>query len=153
MWRAHRPDDSRGSDSQFFLTSGSIQNAAVAYLALGGSTNAAVHLVAMARRANIPFGLEDLEKLARRVPVLANVFPAGRYLMDDFFFAGGLHALLSEVKEHLDLSATYCTGQTMGDVCKDAKAIDLDVIRTQDNPVSKMPGLAVLRGNLAPMDA
>jgi len=133
-----------------FLTPGSIQNAAVAYLALGGSTNAAVHLVAMARRAGFSFGLDDLEKLARKIPVLANVFPAGRYLMDDFFFAGGLHALLSEVKEHLDLSATSCTGQTMGDLCKDAKAVDTDVIRAQNNPISKIPGLAVLRGNLAP---
>jgi dihydroxy-acid dehydratase len=133
-----------------FITRGSIQNAAVAYLALGGSTNAAVHLVAMAQRAGVPFGLEDLEQLAKHVPVLANVFPAGRYLMEDFFFAGGLMALLSEVREHLDLSAVNGTGQTMGELCKNAKSFDVDVIRPQSNPVSAMPGLAVLRGNLAP---
>lgn len=133
-----------------FLTRGSINNAAVAYLALGGSTNAAVHLVAMARRAGVAFGLQDLEQLASRVPVLANVFPAGRYLMEDFFFAGGLPALLNEVREHLDLCATNVIGQTMGEVLQGAKTIDVDVIRPQSNPVSTMPGLAVLQGNLAP---
>ena len=132
------------------VTRGSVQNGAVAYLALGGSTNAAIHLLAMAGRAAVDFGLNDLEALASRVPVLANVFPAGKFLMEDFFFAGGLLGLLSRVQGHLDLTARIVTGQTMGDVLAGARVINDDVIRPQANPVSHQPALAVLRGNLAP---
>lgn len=132
------------------ITRGSVNNAAVAYLALGGSTNAAIHLLAIAGRAGVQFTLSDLDVLAARVPVLTNVFPAGKFLMEDFFFAGGLLGLLSRVQNHLDLDARFVTGQTMGEVLVGAKVINDDVIRPVAQPVSSEPGLAVLRGNLAP---
>ncbi|MDX2020942.1 MAG: L-arabinonate dehydratase [Deltaproteobacteria bacterium] len=132
------------------VTRGSVNNAAVAYLALGGSTNAAIHLLAIAKRAGVDFTLADLDALARRVPVLANVFPAGQFLMEDFFFAGGLRALLSRVQDHLDLDARLVTGQTMREALEGARVLNDEVIRPVTRPVSSQPGLAVLRGNLAP---
>jgi dihydroxy-acid dehydratase len=135
------------------LTDGSIRNAVAAYMALGGSTNAAIHTIAMARRAGLSLTLDDLAAASARIPVLANLFPSGTYLMEDFYFAGGLPALLSRITEHLDLAARTVSGRTMGEAIEGAAVISDEVIRPPENPVvplSQGRTLAVVRGNLAP---
>jgi dihydroxy-acid dehydratase len=136
------------------LTPRSFHNAAVAYMALGGSTNAAIHLIAMAGRAGVTLGLDDLAEIARVTPVCANLFPSGDRLMEDFFFAGGLSALLAKLKERLALECMTVEGRTLGEaLAKSAQCFDDDVIRGLDNPVvplSRGRTLALLRGNLCP---
>jgi dihydroxyacid dehydratase/phosphogluconate dehydratase len=138
------------------LTRESFGNGLVAYMALGGSTNAAVHLIAMARRANIALTLDDMARMAGQVPVCANLFPSGEYLMEDFYFAGGLPALLKKLEGHLALDAMTVNGRTLGENVAGAPCWNDDVIRDEDNPVvplSRGKTLAVLRGNLAPNGA
>ena len=136
------------------LTRASINNALVTYMALGGSTNAAVHLIAIARRAGIALTLDDMDAVGRRIPVLANLFPSGDNLMEDFWFAGGLPGLLSRLTGSLDLDARTVNGKTLGANLVGAKVWNDEVIRPLDRPVSGDPAvrgtLAVLRGNLAP---
>ncbi len=132
------------------LTRAALHNGLVAYMALGGSTNAAVHLIAMAGRAGIALTIDDMEAVARKVPVLTNLFPSGDKLMEDFFFAGGMPALLSEVRQFLELDALTVTGQTLGENIAGASNSDGEVIRSLDRPVSQHSALAVLRGNLCP---
>jgi dihydroxy-acid dehydratase len=135
------------------LTPGSFQNAAVTYMALGGSTNAAIHLIAMAGRAGVSLGLDDLAEVARVTPVCANLFPSGDRLMEDFFFAGGLGALLSKLRERLALECMTVEGRTLGEALNGAQCFDDDVIRDLNNPVvplSRGRTLALLRGNLCP---
>ncbi len=139
-------EDLRPSD---ILSAASFRNGAHVYMALGGSTNAAVHLVALARRAGIAFGLDDLDAIARKVPVLANLYPSGDRLMEDFYYAGGLPALLARLAPMLDLTARTATG-TLADVVEGAECHDDEVIRPMDRPVTEGAALAVLRGNLAP---
>ena len=135
---------------QRLLGRASFLNAAVVQMALGGSTNAAVHLIAMARRAGVELVLDDLDTVARRVPVLANVFPSGDRLMEDFFYAGGLPALMQRLRAHLSLDVLTVTGRSLGDNLATAEVRDDSVIRPLDQPVSASGALAVLRGNLAP---
>ena len=135
---------------QRLLSRASFLNAAVVQMALGGSTNAAVHLIAMARRAGVLLVLDDLDAVARRVPVLANVFPSGDRLMEDFYYAGGLPALMQRLKAHLSLEVLTVTGRSLGDNIANAQVLDDSVIRPLDQPVSASGALAVLRGNLAP---
>ena len=135
---------------QRLLGRASFLNAAVVQMALGGSTNAAVHLIAMARRAGVELVLDDLDTVARRVPVLANVFPSGDRLMEDFYYAGGLPALMQRLREHLSLGVLTVTGRSLGDNIASARVLDDSVIRPLDNPVSASGALVVLRGNLAP---
>ncbi len=133
------------------LTRASFHNAIVVAMAMGCSTNAIVHLIAEARRAGIDIGLEDFDRLSREVPVIANIRPSGeRYLMEDFFYAGGLPALMSRLTDHLELSAKTVSGRTLGEDIAGAKVWNDDVIRPLDNPLYEEGALAVLRGNLAP---
>ena len=138
---------------QALLTRGAFLNAAAVQMALGGSTNAAVHLIAMARRAGVPFTLDDLDAAGRRVPVLANLFPSGDRLMEDFHYAGGLPALMSRIAAHLDLTQRNANGRTLGENLAGVQVLDDEVIRPLDRPVSASGALAVLRGNLAPEGA
>ena len=138
---------------QRLLSRASFLNAAVVQMALGGSTNAAVHLIAMARRAGVDLVLDDLDAVARRVPVLANVFPSGDRLMEDFYYAGGLPALMQRLQAHLSLDVPTVTGRSLGDNIAGAEVLDDSVIRPLDQPVSASGALAVLRGNLAPEGA
>jgi dihydroxy-acid dehydratase len=124
----------------------SFENAARVVLALGGSTNAVIHLVAMAGRAGVPFSLDRFDELSREVPVLANIRPSGKYLMQDFFEAGGLRALMSR----LELADAPTVAGSLLAGLEGAEVFDDDVIRGVDNPVSDSGGLAVLRGSLAP---
>jgi dihydroxy-acid dehydratase len=127
-----------------------IDNAVTTVLALGGSTNAIVHLIAVARRAGVPLDLERFDALARRTPVLANVRPSGKYLMEDFYYAGGLRGLLSRLGDLLDPGALTVSGRTLGENLAGAAVYHDDVIRPRANPLVERDGLAVLRGNLAP---
>jgi dihydroxy-acid dehydratase len=132
------------------LTRAAFRNAVTTVLALGGSTNAIIHLIAMARRLDVELGLDDFEELARRTPLLANVRPSGAYLMEDFFYAGGLPALLKNLDDLLDTTALTVSGETIGENIARAKVFNDDVIRTRDNPIVESDTLAVLFGNLAP---
>ena len=137
-----------------FLTRDAFQNALVTYMALGGSTNAAVHLIALARRASVAITLDDMDAQARVTPVLANLFPSGEYLMEDFWFAGGLIGLLSRVRDRLALNSLAVNGRTLGENLAGAEVWNDDVIRPIERPVTGDPAargtLAVLKGNLAP---
>jgi len=132
------------------LTRKAFENALVVHMALAGSTNAIIHLIAMAGRAGVKLTLADFDKVSREVPVLANLRPSGAYLMEDFFYAGGLPALLSVLKDRLHLDALTVTGRTLGEEIGDAAIYNDDVIRGLDHPVSTANGLAVLTGNIAP---
>ena len=133
------------------LTPAAARNATTVAMATGCSTNAIIHLIAMARRAGIDWGLDDLDRIGHQVPVLANIRPSGdTYLMEDFFYAGGLPALMKELGDALDLSALTVNGRTLGDNIAGAANFDTDVIRPLSNPVYHQGSLAVLRGNLAP---
>ena len=132
------------------LSRAAFLNAVVVQMALGGSTNAAVHLVAMARRAGVALTLDDMDAVSRRVPVLANLFPSGDRLMEDFYYAGGLPALMQRLRAFLSADELTCTGHSIGTNIADAVVQDDNVIRPLDQPVSANGTLAVLRGNLAP---
>lgn len=135
------------------LTRGAFLNAAAVQMALGGSTNAAVHIIAMARRAGVDLTLADLDEMGRKVPVLANLFPSGDRLMEDFHYAGGLPALMNRIRPHLSLGELTVTGKTLAENIEGRESLDDEVIRTLDRPVSEAGALAVLRGNLAPHGA
>jgi dihydroxy-acid dehydratase len=132
------------------LTPGAFRNAVAVQMALGGSTNAAVHILAMARRCGVALTLDDLDAMSRRVPVLANLFPSGAGLMEDFYYAGGLPALMNVIAHELSLSEITVTGRTLAENLQGHKVSDPEVIRPLDRPVSSNGTLAVLRGNLAP---
>ena len=133
-----------------FLTPTSFDNAVTAVLALGGSTNAIVHLIAMAKRAGFSLTIDRFDELARRTPVIANLRPSGKFLMEDFFYAGGLRGLMTQLGSLLDLNQRTCESRTLGESLVGAKVYNDDVIRPLSNPLVSKDGLAVLRGNLAP---
>jgi dihydroxy-acid dehydratase len=133
-----------------FLTRASFANAIVTLAAIGGSTNAVVHLLAIAGRLGIDLTLDDFDRIGSRVPVLADLQPAGRFLMEDFHRAGGLLALLSEVRDLLDPDALTVTGRPLVSYLDEAQVWDTEVIHPRDAPLLTEGGIAVLRGNLAP---
>ena len=133
-----------------FLTPASFDNAVTTVLALGGSTNSIVHLIAMAKRAGFNLTLDRFDALARRTPVLANLRPSGQYLMEDFYYAGGLRALLTRITDLLDVEQKNAQGHTLREALAGAQVYNDDVIRDRAHPLVANDGLAVLRGNLAP---
>lgn len=135
------------------LTRRSFHNALVVQMALGGSTNAAIHVLAMAGRAGIELTLDDMDAVARTVPVLANLFPSGNKLMEDFYYAGGLPALMKTLEAQLHSQELTVTGKTLAHHLAQACVHDPEVIRPLHNPVSRAGALAVLKGNLAPQGA
>ena len=145
VWEDLKPRD--------VLTEESFNNAITAVLALGGSTNAVIHILALAGRAGIKLTIDRFDELSRRTPLLANIRPTGKYLMEDFYYAGGLRALLKALGPHLNLQCRTITGKTLGENICDAQIYNPDVIRTLENPVKASDGLAILRGNLAPNGA
>jgi dihydroxy-acid dehydratase len=142
VWEDLKPSD--------ILDERAITNAVTTVLALGGSTNAIVHLLAMARRAGVALTLADFDAIARRTPLLADVRPAGRFLMEDFFYAGGLRALLARLSPLLALDARTANGRALGENIAGATVFSDEVIRPLDRPLVASDSLAVLRGNLAP---
>ncbi|MEM9682081.1 MAG: L-arabinonate dehydratase [Pseudomonadota bacterium] len=127
-----------------------IENAIVTVMTLGGSTNAAIHILAIAARNGHEIDLELLDGLSRTTPVLCDLRPSGRYLMEDFYYAGGLRGLLNRLRDKLHLDCMTVNGETLGDNLSGADVYNDEVIRTVDNPLSEEGGLVVLRGNLAP---
>jgi dihydroxy-acid dehydratase len=142
-------DDLKPSD---LITEDAIHNSVSAVLAIGGSTNAVVHLIALARRAGLKLDMEAFDKLARETPLLANIRPSGAYLMEDFYYAGGLPAVLKQlaIGGRLKTGARTVNGATIGDNVERAAIYNEDVIRPLNNPLVASDSLAVLRGNLAP---
>lgn len=133
------------------VTPESVRNAAIVAMATGCSTNAVVHLIAMARRAGVDLTLDDLDALGRVTPLIANIRPAGKdYLMEDFFYAGGLRGLMKRLEDRLDGTAMTVTGKSLAENLEGAKVYNDDVIRPLSNPVYAEGSLAVLRGNLCP---
>ncbi len=145
VWEGLTPDR--------ILTREAFEDAVAAVLALGGSTNAVIHLIAMAGRCGVPLTLDDFDAISRRVPVLASIRPAGEFLMEDFYYAGGLRALLAQLAQvpgALHPGRITVTGRTLGEQLADAEVRNAGVIRSPERPLSAEAGLAVLRGNLAP---
>jgi dihydroxy-acid dehydratase len=132
------------------LTPGHFDNAVRVAMALGGSTNSVVHLIAMARRAGVMLDLDRFDELSRTSPFIANIRPSGKYLMEDFYYAGGSRALMVALGDLLDLSAMTVTGRTLGENLEGARVLNEDVILPRDRPLKSEGGVAVLRGNLAP---
>jgi dihydroxy-acid dehydratase len=136
-----------------FLTRGSFLNAIVALAAIGGSSNAVVHLLAIAGRLGVDLTLDDIDATGAGVPLLVDLLPAGRFLMDDLHRAGGLLAVLREVEDLLDPTALTVTGRPLVEYLQDAQVWDREVIRPREAPLQPDAGIAVLRGNLAPRGA
>jgi len=145
VWEDLKPRD--------MLTPASFDNAVAAVLALSGSTNAVIHLPALAGRAGLKLTIDRFDQLSRTIPVLANLRPSGKYLMEDFYYAGGLPALLAALKPHLDSNCRSVTGKSLGENIARAEIYNRDVIRNLENPVMASGGLVILRGNLAPNGA
>ena len=145
VWEDLKPSD--------IFTEKAFENAITCVMALGGSTNAIVHLVAMAGRLGIKLDLERFDGISRKTPWLANIRPSGKYLMEDFFYAGGVRGLLAELKDLLHLDCMTVNGKTLGENLEGADIYDSDVIHRRADPLSVEGGLAVLRGNLAPNGA
>jgi len=143
VWEDLKPRD--------VLDERALHNAIVTLMAMGGSTNAIIHLVAIAGRAGLDLPLERYTEISAKTPVLANIRPSGKqYLMEDFYYAGGLRALLSQLKDLLKLDARTVNGRTFGDNLEGAKIWNDDVIRPRANPLKAGGGLVIVRGNLAP---
>ena len=140
-------DDLKPTD---LLTRDAFDNAILTLMALGGSTNALIHLIAMADRVGIEISLRDFDKASERLPVLADIKPNGKFLMEDFFYAGGLRGLLMRIRDELRLETRNANGRTLGENIETAEIFDDNVIRPLDNPLFPRGGLVVLYGNLAP---
>ncbi len=142
VWEDLKPRD--------IMTTQAFENAVTVAMALGGSTNAIVHLIAMAGRAGVPLDLDRFDALSRRTPVVGNIRPSGKYLMEDFYYAGGLRAAMSQIEDLLHTDAITANGRTLGENIAGAEIYNDDVILPRDRPLSPEGGVAVLRGNLAP---
>jgi dihydroxy-acid dehydratase len=142
VWEDLKPRD--------VLTPDSFDNAIVALNAVGGSTNAVVHLVALAGRAGIRLPLDRFDEIARKTPFIANLRPSGKYLMEDLHYAGGSRALLASLKDHLRPDARTVAGGTLGEALAGARVVNEDVIRPAARPLRADGGLAILKGSLAP---
>jgi dihydroxy-acid dehydratase len=132
------------------LTRAAFENAIRVNAAIGGSTNAVIHLLAIAGRVGVPLSLEDWDRLGSQLPCLVDLQPSGKYLMEDFFYAGGLPAVMREISALLDLNVRAANGRTLGENIAEAPCWNRDVIRPMEEPFKPAAGIAVLRGNLAP---
>jgi dihydroxy-acid dehydratase len=135
------------------LTAQALENAVTVQMALGGSTNAVVHLLAIAGRLGVPLTLDDFDRVSRRTPYLVNVKPSGEYLMEDFFQAGGVPVVIRELLPRLHADCLTVNGKTIGENAAGAECFNRDVIRTFSKPLAPEGGTAILYGNLAPSGA
>ena len=142
VWEDLKPRD--------IMSEAAFDNATAVDMAMGGSTNAMIHLIAIAGRAGIKLDLERFDKISQKTPVLANIKPSGEFLMEDFYYAGGIRGLMNQMKDHLDLRQINVTGGTLGESIKDQPVYLDDVIKSLDDPLYHQGGTAILRGNLAP---
>jgi len=145
VWEDLKPRD--------IMTTKAFENAVTVTMSLGGSTNAIIHLIAMAGRAGVPLDLDRFDALSRRTPVVGNIRPSGKYLMEDFFYAGGLRAAMGRIADLLHTDALTVNGRTLGENIAGAQVYEEDVILPREKPMSPEGGVAVLRGNLAPQGA
>jgi len=145
VWQDWKPSD--------WLTMQSFENAIITDMAIGGSTNAIIHLVALAGRAGLELPLTKFDEISQRVPMIANLRPSGQFLMEDFYYAGGLRALLTQLGSLLHLDAQTINGRSLGENIAGAQVCNPEVIRPLDQPVYAIGGTAVLYGNLAPNGA
>src|SRR5580692_6908667 len=143
-------EDSKLAD---VLTLSAFRNAITVDMAIGGSTNAIIHLVALARRCGLNLPLSVFDEIARHVPVLANIRPSGEFLMEDFYYAGGLRALMAEIGDLLHLDSLTVNGKTLGENLDGARVVNHDVIRGREAPLAESGGTAILYGSLAPNGA
>jgi dihydroxy-acid dehydratase len=135
------------------LTMNAFENAIAVDMAIGGSTNAVIHLVALARRCGLDLKLNTFDEISQRIPVLANIRPSGSFLMEDFYYAGGLRALMAQMADLLHLDCVTVNGHTVGENLAGASVNNAEVIRPRSNPLVTSGGTAVLYGNLAPNGA
>jgi dihydroxy-acid dehydratase len=142
VWQDRKPRD--------VLSARSFHNAVTTLMALGGSTNAVIHLLALADRAGVPLVLDDFDRLSGTVPVLADLKPSGRFLMEDLFHAGGLRGLMARIADRLALDALTVNGRTLAQNLEGAEVVDDEVIRPLGHPLAEAGGIVVLRGSLAP---
>lgn len=142
VWEDLKPRD--------ILTEASFENAITADMAIGGSTNAIIHLIALAGRSGVQLGLKKFDEISQRTPMIANLRPSGEFLMEDFYYAGGLRALLKELSPRLNQDCVTVSGETIGQSIALARVTNEQVIRSLNNPVSASGGTAVVYGNLAP---
>jgi dihydroxy-acid dehydratase len=142
VWQDLRPSQ--------ILTREAFENAITVDMAIGGSTNAIIHLVALAGRCGLKLELPLFEQISERVPVLANIRPSGAFLMEDFYYAGGLRGLMSEIRDLLHTDCTTVNGHTVGENLDGAASLNTEVIRPRSNPLAKTGGTAILFGSLAP---
>jgi dihydroxy-acid dehydratase len=142
VWEDLKPRD--------ILTTEAFENAVTAAMALGGSTNAIIHLIALAGRAGAELDLDRFDALSRRTPFLANIRPSGKFLMEDFYYAGGLRGLLNRLRDRLHVDCLTVNGRTLGQNLDDAPVCNDEVIAPRERPIGPEGGVAVLRGNLAP---
>jgi len=145
VWENIKPTD--------ILTEHAFENAIIVQMAIGGSTNGIIHLTALARRAAIKLDLEKFDRVSQSIPLLANIKPSGKYLMEDFYYAGGILALMKILKKHLNLDAITISGNSVRRNIEASEVFNKDVIRSISNPVSSVGGTAILRGSLAPNGA
>jgi dihydroxy-acid dehydratase len=139
-----------GFDTAGLLTREAFENAITVDMAIGGSTNAIIHLVALAGRCGVKLELKAFDAISRRVPVLANIRPSGTFLMEDFYYAGGIRALMAQIRDLLHLNCRTVNGGTVGENLQGARPVNTDVIRNREKPLAETGGTAILFGNLAP---
>ena len=133
------------------ITENSVENAVTVAMAMGCSTNAIIHLIAMARRAGVNLTMDDLDKKGRKIPLIANIRPSGKdYLMEDFYYAGGILSLMCSLASQLNLEEITVSGMKLGELIDGKETLNQDIIRPLDEPIYKEGSLAVLKGNLAP---
>ena len=142
VWEDLKPSD--------IVTEASFDNATIIDMALGGSTNGMIHLIAVAGRAGVKLDLARFDAISRKTPVLGNIKPSGKFLMEDFYYAGGLRALMTRLKDKLDLTCINVTGGTLAESIEGAEIFNEEVILPLDNPLYHEGGTAILRGNIAP---
>jgi dihydroxy-acid dehydratase len=142
VWEDLKPSD--------VLTREAFENAIAVDMAIAGSTNAIIHLVALARRRGIALDLDVFDRISQRVPVLGNIRPSGAFLMEDFYYAGGLRALMSEMRDLLHLDCKTVNGRSLGENLEGAQLVNHEVIRPRENPLAPTGGTVILRGSLAP---
>lgn len=140
----------RGVNFRSLLTREAFENAIVVDMALGGSTNTVLHLLAISRESGVPLELDDFDRLSRQVPHIAPIYPGGRFMLEDLHQAGGVPALLKRLQSKIFLDVPTVSGKRLGEIVEDGRIRRASVIRTLDSPVHKEGGLIVLRGSLAP---
>src|SRR5699024_1220639 len=146
VWKNVKPND--------ILTKDSFENGIKVSMALGGSTNAIIHITALAKRANIDIEMEDFNRISREVPVIANIRPSGdKYLMEDFYYAGGLLGMMKQMESKLSTETKTVIGKSIGEVISKAEVFNNEVIRPLKNPIYGEGSLAILKGNLSPNGA